>query len=326
MGKKRRGPKRSAAELSGGDVSAAPPNAPAAPGPALARRVPLGLLGVVALVVVGVALSQLGSSEPTAGQDLVEHPAMDTRPAPPERFRVRVVRRYPHDTSAFTQGLLWHEGHLYESTGLRGRSTLRKVDLETGEVLRRRDLDRALFAEGLALVGTRLIQLTWQSGQAHVWNLEDFRHERTFRYQGEGWGLCHDGQHLVMSDGSSRLVFREPDTFRAVREVTVRREGRALRQLNELECVDGAVWANVWQTDELVRIDPASGRVTAVVDASGLLSDEEELDVDVLNGIAWIPERQRFVITGKLWPHLFEVELVPEPDPGAPSPASSVRR
>jgi glutaminyl-peptide cyclotransferase len=315
MAKKRRGPNKTATQPPAKEVEASSPAAPPERETVRVseppRRFPYWLLGLVGLVVAAVAIVQLGNEEPTAGQDIEELP-MDTRPTPPERLRVRVVRRYPHDTSAFTQGLLWHEGHLYESTGLRGQSTLRKVDLETGEVLQRRDVDEALFAEGLALVGSRLFQLTWQNGQAHVWSLDDFRHERTFRYQGEGWGLCYDGQHLVMSDGSSRLSFRDPETFRVIRQVTVRQEGRALRHLNELECVDGQVWANVWQTDRIVRIDPRTGHVTAVVDASGLLTEQEALDVDVLNGIAWIPERRRFVITGKLWPHLFEVELEPE--------------
>lgn len=279
-----------------------------------ARRFPYWLVGLVALVVAVVAIVQLGPRDSTAGQDVEDLPAA-TRNAPPERLRVRVVRRYPHDREAFTQGLLWHGGKLYESTGLRGRSSVRQVELETGEVLRRRDLERAMFAEGLALVGDRLIQLTWTNGVAHVYRLEDFEHQRTFRYQGEGWGLCYDGTHLVMSNGSARLAFRDPESFRVVREVTVRESGRPLRHLNELECVDGAVWANVWQTDRIVRIDPASGRVTAAVDASGLLTEDELLeDVDVLNGIAWIPERQRFVITGKNWPHLFEVDFVPEAD------------
>src|SRR5690606_494414 len=163
--------------------------------------------------------------------------------------------RYPHDPGAFTQGLLWHEGFLYESTGLRGRSSLRKVDLETGEVLAQRGVEQRLFAEGLALVGTRLIQLTWTTGQALIWALESLTHERTFEYDGEGWGLCYDGQHLVMSDGTARLTFRDPETFRELRHVTVRLRGRELRHLNELECVDGLVWANVWQSDRIVRID-----------------------------------------------------------------------
>lgn len=294
--------------------SATPAREEAAPKPengGVSRPPPRPWLVVVAVVaVLGIVAAVHFGSDRTEGQD-IEEIEMEAGPARPESLRVRVVRRYPHDTSAFTQGLLWHDGHLYESTGLRGRSTLRKVQLETGEVLERRDVDRAHFAEGLALVRDRLIQLTWRSGLAHVWSVDGFRHQGTIEYDGEGWGLCYDGQHLVMSDGSARLTFRDPETFREVRHVTVRKNGRAVPDLNELECVDGAVWANVWQSDEILRIDPANGRVTGVVDASGLLTDSERRRADVLNGIAWIPERNRFVITGKNWPHLFEIELDP---------------
>ncbi|MCB9597598.1 MAG: glutaminyl-peptide cyclotransferase [Sandaracinaceae bacterium] len=228
-----------------------------------------------------------------------------------EALSVHVIQRFPHDPDAFTQGLLWHDGHLYESTGLRGHSTVREVALETGEVLRRRSIERRLFGEGLARVDDQLIQLTWQAGQAHVWSIDGFEHRRTFSYDGEGWGLCYDGHHLVMSDGSERLSFRDPQTFRVDHVVRVRDDRGFVEQLNELECVDGVVWANVWQTDRIVRIDPATGRVTGSVDASDLLTLSERFDADVLNGIAWIPERGHFVITGKQWPWLFEVDFVP---------------
>lgn len=286
---------------------------PAVTGPSGAPQPPgrpwLLVLAIVAVIVVAAGV-HFSSRSTVDGQD-IEEIEMDAVASRPERLRVRVVQRFPHDTSAFTQGLLWHDGHLYESTGLRGRSTLRKVHLETGEVLERRDVDRTHFAEGLARVGDRLIQLTWQEGLAHIWSVDGLQHQGTFTYDGEGWGLCFDGEHLVMSDGSARLTFRDPETFRPVRQVIVRNEGRPVRDLNELECVDGAIWANVWQREEILRIDPVSGRVTAVVDASGLLTEEERRRVDVLNGIAWIPERQRFVITGKNWPYLFEIELDP---------------
>ena len=315
---KRQGEERAKRRAAPGDEASVPPAAPEEEAPApkaeRARSRPLCLVAAIGAVVAIAATAYLTSGDRTQGQD-IEEIVLDATPAPPELLRANVVRRYPHDTEAFTQGLLWHEGHLYESTGLRGRSSLRKVALESGEVLERREVDRAHFAEGLALVRDRLIQLTWRNGVAHEWSLEGLRHRRTFQYEGEGWGLCYDGRHLVMSDGTARLTFRDPSTFRQVRQVTVRNEGRAVADLNELECVDGAVWANVWQRDEILRIDPASGRVTAVVDASGLLTDEEAMDTDVLNGIAWIPERERFVITGKLWPHLFEIELVPRARP-----------
>lgn len=291
-----------------------PPSERAAPA---APRRPWWLLALAASIVAVVVALRWGSDE-TIAQDGDPRPrdaAADRRPPEPERLRPRVVRRYPHATDAFTQGLLWHEGFLYESTGLRGYSTLRRVRLESGEVLERRDLDPELFAEGLALVGDRLIQLTWTEGQAHVWSVDGFRHRRTFSYEGEGWGLCHDGRNLVMSDGSDRLTFRDPETFRVVRQVSVREGTRPVGDLNELECVNGSVWANVWQTDRIVRIDPRTGHVTAVVNAGGLLTEDERRGADVLNGIAWIPERQRFVITGKHWPYLFEIELEPDPLP-----------
>jgi glutaminyl-peptide cyclotransferase len=266
---------------------------------------------ILAVIAIVIAVKVFGRDREDAFDD-IDDIEVDTVSDAPERLRVRVLARHAHADDAFTQGLLWHEGHLYESTGLRRRSSLRKVDLASGRVLARRDLEPQIFAEGLARVGSRLFQLTWEDGIAYVWNLEDFEPVRTFRYEGEGWGLCYDGEHLVMSDGSDALTFRDPESFRAVRTVHVKLEGEPVDQLNELECVDGVLWANIWQTDEIVRIDPASGDVTGVVDARGLLSDRESAGADVLNGIAWIPERRRFAITGKLWPALFEVEFVPE--------------
>ncbi len=296
---------------------------PAAPGPApveappaappAARKRPWWLLGVAAVLVAAIAYVEIVDGDEPAARPLEGVP-IDEGTAPPpavEALRVRVIRRFPHDPDAFTQGLLWHGGHLYESTGLHGRSSLRKVALETGEVLAQRSVERRLFAEGLARVDDRLIQLTWESGEAHVWSLDGFEHRRTFTYDGEGWGLCYDGRHLVMSDGSERLSFRDPETFRVDHVIRVRDADGFVEELNELECVDGVVWANVWQTDRIVRIDAASGRVTGSVDASGLLELGERLDADVLNGIAWIPERGHFVITGKLWPWLFEVDFIP---------------
>ena len=228
-----------------------------------------------------------------------------------ERLKVKVLAVHPHDPQAFTQGLVWHDGALYESTGLYGQSSLRKVALATGEVLRIERLPHDLFAEGLALAGDRLVQLTWQEGRALVWSLPGFQTIAEHRYRGEGWGLCSDGRRLVMSDGSDRLTFRAPLSFEETGSVRVTRDGRAVGNLNELECVDGAVWANVWGSDEILRIDPQTGKVTAVVDAAGLLSPAERAAADVLNGIAWVSERRTFLITGKLWPELFEVVFEP---------------
>ncbi len=226
------------------------------------------------------------------------------------RLRVQVLDRRPHDREAFTQGLLWHGGKLYESTGLRRRSSLRRVDLASGKVLQRKDLEPRFFGEGLAWARGELVQLTWTSGKALRWDPADFRLLGTFDYAGEGWGLCFDGQQLVMSDGSAWLTFRDPATFRPLRRVRVTLSGRPVRRLNELECVEGSVYANVWTTDRIVRIDPDSGRVTALVDASGLLGEQERRGADVLNGIAWVPETERFLLTGKNWPWLFEVRFV----------------
>jgi glutaminyl-peptide cyclotransferase len=232
----------------------------------------------------------------------------------PEHLKVKVLATRHHDSAAFTQGLLFHDGSLYESTGLYGSSSLREVDPISGAVKRKVDVPSEFFAEGLALVDDRLIQLTWKEQKALVYKLAGFASAGDMRYEGEGWGLCWDGKRLVMTDGSDKLTFRDPKTFSFVGEVTVTRADRMGEQvlnLNELECVDGVIYANVWQTDDILRIDPKDGRVTAVIDASGLLTPEERQKTDVLNGIAWDPQRKIFLITGKLWPKLFEVTFVP---------------
>jgi glutaminyl-peptide cyclotransferase len=225
-------------------------------------------------------------------------------------LRVEVLRTLPHDTTAFTQGLLWWDGVLYESTGQYGRSELRRIDPVTGRATQRVDISRAYFGEGLARVGSRLIMLTWKAQRALVHDLASFDQLSTFRYRGEGWGLCHDGARLIMSDGTDVLTFRDPESFEAAGQVRVTLRGRPLMELNELECVRGDVFANVWQEDYLVRIDPASGRVTHQIDAAGLLTRSESLGVDVLNGIAHDPGTDTFYLTGKWWPKMFEVQFV----------------
>jgi glutaminyl-peptide cyclotransferase len=236
-----------------------------------------------------------------------------SEPAAPEieALTVRVLQKYPHDEDAFTQGLLWHDGAIYESTGRYGQSSLRRVRLEDGRVLAQRALDDSLFGEGLALVDDRLVQLTWRSGIALVSDLATFEPEDSLRYPGEGWGLCFDGEALVMSDGSSLLEFRDPQTLELLREVSVFRGNQLVRDLNELECVGDQVYANVWRSDDILRIDARTGRVNAVIDASGLLTMSEAMRADVLNGIAYKPSSRTFLLTGKLWPHVFEVELTP---------------
>ena len=224
----------------------------------------------------------------------------------------RVVNAYPHDTSAYTQGLIYRDGFLFESTGLRGQSTLRKVRLETGEVIQQHRVAGAHFAEGLAEWNGQLVQLTWQSNVAFVYDLATFAPRRTFRYTGEGWGLTQDREGFILSDGTEQLRFLRPDTFREVRRVTVTDAGVRVRDLNELEYVRGEVFANVWHADRIARISPESGRVLGWIDLRGLMSTGYRLNSEaVLNGIAYDAEKNRLFVTGKLWPRLFEIEVVP---------------
>jgi glutamine cyclotransferase len=225
------------------------------------------------------------------------------------RLRAQVVQSYPHDRGAFTQGLVLHGKTLLESTGLVGRSTLREVEIATGRVIRSIDVPPPIFAEGLALVGTKLFQLTWQNGKVLTYDSATFKKTGELTYRGEGWGLCHDGRQLVMSDGSDKLTFREPSDFSVARTLPVTMDGRPVTNLNELECVEGVVYANVWMTDTIVRIDAKTGRVLAQIDAAGLLSPSDRVGVDVLNGIAYDPSDQTFLITGKQWPKLFRVRF-----------------
>nr|WP_249125026.1 glutaminyl-peptide cyclotransferase [Saccharopolyspora erythraea] len=226
-------------------------------------------------------------------------------------LRVEVINVLPHDRSSFTQGLELADGTLYEGTGTYGGSRMRATDPATGAVHREDRLPPELFGEGITVEGDRIWQLTWQEGVAIERDRASLRELRRVGYSGEGWGLCHDGARLVMSDGSSRLTFRDPATFAPAGEVAVRAGGEEVGDLNELECAGGHVWANVWHTDQILRIDPATGQVTAVVDASGLLTPQERASADVLNGIAAVPGTDEFLITGKYWPHLYRVRFAP---------------
>ncbi|RZJ30632.1 MAG: glutaminyl-peptide cyclotransferase [Brevundimonas sp.] len=225
-------------------------------------------------------------------------------------YDFEVVRTYPHDRQAFTQGLIWRDGVLYESTG-RSPSTIRKVRLEDGAVLQRRTLDPAIFGEGLTALDGRLISLTWTSGKGYIWNPADLSPMGEFDYDGEGWGLTTDGTRLILSDGAPHLRFLDGRTLAQVGEVPVTLNGRRVGQLNELEWIDGEVWANIWQTDFIVRIDPATGVIKGVIDLTGLLPDRTGMDPrdDVLNGIAWDAEGRRLFVTGKNWPSLFEIRI-----------------
>ncbi len=222
--------------------------------------------------------------------------------------------RYPHDRDAYTQGLEFVDGDLFESTGLNGRSSIRKVQLETGRVLQRRDVPQEHFGEGITIWQSRLIELTWQSQVAFVYDRGSFEPRGSFTYTGEGWGLTHDETSLIMSDGTAELRFLDPTTFKERRRVSVTDAGRPVSRLNELEYVNGQVFANVWTTDRIARIDPQTGRVLGWIELAGLLAAKDRVNGDaVLNGIAYDAKGARLFVTGKLWPTLFEIKIVPRP-------------
>jgi len=223
----------------------------------------------------------------------------------------RVVKAYPHDSQAFTQGLIYLDGHLYESTGLNGRSTLREVDLESGRVLKEISLPQQYFAEGLTNWGSTLIQLTWKKNVAFVYDRATFRLLKTFHYPWEGWGLTQDGKHLIMSDGSETIHFLDPDTFKQERKIRVTDRGKPVQNLNELEYIHGEIYANVWMSNRIARISPSTGKVLGWIDLSGILPSVEVTgEGAVLNGIAYDGAHNRLFVTGKDWPRLFEIQVV----------------
>lgn len=264
------------------------------------RRTWAGVLVAVLLAAGGGAAAGCGAAA-TPGPDGAEA----------RQLRVDVLEVRPHDPASFTQGFELADGVLYEGTGLAGQSAMLATDPVTGRILRRVELPAPLFGEGITVAGARLWQLTWTDGVVIERDLATLAQRRRVPYEGEGWGLCHDGSRLVMSDGTDRLTFRDPTTFAPVGEVRVHNAGSRVRDLNELECAGGAVYANIWKTDRIARIDPATGAVTAIVDASGLLPDAERRHADVLNGIAAIPGTDEFLLTGKRWPHTYRVKFTP---------------
>jgi glutamine cyclotransferase len=228
------------------------------------------------------------------------------------RYSYEVVQAWPHDTAAFTEGLLFRNGDLLESTGLNGQSTLRDVDLNTGRVLKEISVPAQYFGEGLTVIGSRAYQLTWTTGIGFIYDADTFQQEGQFAYTGEGWGLTTDGHWLILSDGTSRIRFLDPGTFKVVRTIDVTEAGRPVERLNELEWIKGEIFSNVWQTDEIMRIDPTTGKIRGVIDLSGLLPPEDRRpDTDVLNGIAYDDTRDRLLVTGKRWPKIFEIRLKP---------------
>lgn len=265
-------------------------------GPQFSRVLILSILG--SLTIIACAPQQF------------QAPARTAIPVSTPQFTYKIVNTYPHDPGAFTQGLVYEDGFLYEGTGLRGQSTLRRVDLTSGEVVQSLALDPELFGEGITLFGDRIIQLTLTSGIGFVYDQQSFSKLDEFSYTPEGWGLTHNGRELIMSDGSAELRFLDAGSFRETSRVTVTDSDLPVQWLNELEYVEGEIYANVWQTDLIARISPDTGEVLGWIDLAGLRRDEPS--AGVLNGIAYDSEGRRLFVTGKNWPELFEIELVSE--------------
>lgn len=229
----------------------------------------------------------------------------------PVRYSYKVVKEFPHDENAYTQGLVYHKGFFYEGTGLEGQSTLRKVEIETGTVLKRHGLEQSLFGEGVTILRDRIFQLTWKSKVGFIYDLETLKQAGKFYYNTEGWGLTTIDDKLVMSDGTNKLYFADTATFAISRTLEVYDNKSIVVNLNELEYIDGEIWANIYTTDQIARIDPTSGKVTGYIELRGLIPDAEKRNdgSDVLNGIAWDKETGRIFVTGKLWPKVFQIEV-----------------
>ena len=231
--------------------------------------------------------------------------------AMPPEYTFKIVQEFPHDPTAFTQGLIYHNGFFYEGTGLNGRSSLRKVQLETGKVLQRVNLDSQFFGEGITLFKNEIVQLTWESQVGFIYNLSDFRFLREFSYPGEGWGLTTHGNEIFMSDGTPEIRVLDGETLKEKRRIKVHDGNAAINELNELEFVEGEIFANIWQTDRIARISPQSGKVVGWIDLTGLLTSVYRREEGaVLNGIAYDSAHKRLFVTGKLWPRIFEIQLI----------------
>ncbi len=277
-------------------------------GTATRSRVSIVALGLIAAAGIVFFIVLFLRQGPPAQPNTTSNNNQSTSRA--QQVSYEAVSSYPHDPTSFTQGLLWHDGALYEGTGLEGRSKLRRLEFPSGRVLKEINLSSEYFGEGLALVNNRLIQLTWKSHRGFVYDVDSFRKLEEFTYDTEGWGLTYDGSNLILSDGSSNLFYLDPQTFKPIRKLAVTMNGQPLTELNELEFIEGEIWSNVWQTDLIVRIDPSSGRVTSFLSLKGILAPSDRTGrEDVLNGIAYDAEKKRIFITGKLWPRVFEIRV-----------------
>lgn len=269
------------------------------------------ILGLgLAVVSTYLLVSRSSSENPTSGTSNGE--AADSQRTEARQLSYEVVNSYPHDRTSFTQGLVWSDGGFYESTGQYGSSKLRRLEFPSGHVAREINLSPELFGEGLALVDKHLIQLTWKSHRGFVYDRDTFQLIKEFSYDTEGWGLTYDGTNLIMSDGSSDLFYIDPVSLKVIRKLSVKMNGRPIRELNELEFIGGEIWANVWETDLILRINPQTGSVNSYLDLKGILAPSDKRgDENVLNGIAYDAEHQRLFITGKLWPRIFEIRVKP---------------
>jgi glutaminyl-peptide cyclotransferase len=264
----------------------------------------------ILLIAAGCAVIVVGSYRAAPATEARTRVQAKPKPAAAGAvvYGYKVVNKYPHDRTAFTQGLEYHDGFLYEGTGLNGRSTLRKVKLETGEVLQQVRLGQAFFGEGITVLPSKeILQLTWQSGMGFVYDRDTFKMSRSFTYPGEGWGLTNDGKRIFMSDGTAQIRKWDPATLNEQQRITVRDGSKEIASLNELEWVKGEIYANVWQEDRIARISPDDGRVLGWINLDGILNEPKP---DVLNGIAYDAAKDRLFVTGKLWPTMFEIQLI----------------
>ena len=267
------------------------------------------VLSRILLFCIGIVFVSCGKKEPSPQSNSSSN--LSQAQSPVVQYTYDVVNVYPHDPTAFTEGLQYYKGDLYESTGLEGQSSMRRVELATGKVLQKTDVDPKYFGEGFVISGDKVIQLTYTTQIGFIYDLKTLSQTGTWNYQGEGWSLTTDGTNIIMSNGTERLKYLDPSTLSVVKTLDVQQSGLPVEYINELEYINGEIWANIWRTDSVIRIDPATGNIKGWIDLSGLLSplERNSKNVDVLNGIAYDQEHDRIFVTGKNWPKLFEIKV-----------------